>query len=286
MDQKRTLWITIAVGLFLLVVIGAALFFHAPTAKKESKTVKLDSGSTYTQPNTTPTVPTDAFSQGTAGASNTSATTQSDENAKADSLTTDNLTVIANGTTNVIGLGDTSTADTTASGTTTIDLNTLKTTPTSGTVTAQNKAAENAMAETAAATTPITQPAVEEKVTKSAPAKKETPAKKATSSTTTKKTVAKTATAPAKKIADSFWVQAASYSTKKNADEARNTLDANKIPCEVFTYKDTKGNLFYRVRVGPYTTKSEAEYWKERIAAIDLFTKSGSYITNSSAPKK
>jgi len=54
----------------------------------------------------------------------------------------------------------------------------------------------------------------------------------------------------------------------------------------VFTYKDSKGNLFYRVRVGPYTTKSEAEYWKNRIEAIDLFAKSGSYITNSSAAKR
>ena len=69
---------------------------------------------------------------------------------------------------------------------------------------------------------------------------------------------------------------------KKNADEARELLDKNGIQCEVFTFTDSKGTLFYRVRVGPYTTKSEAEYWRTRIIKINDIDNAGdSYITST-----
>src|SRR5574344_256106 len=289
MDQKRTLWIAIAAGLFLLVVIGAALFLYAPAAKKETKT--LGASSTYVAPTETPTVPTDSFAQGTVDPQKASVPadgTSPATDGTADHRTTDNLTAIANGTTNVIGVVGTN-SGTNAAGTTTIDLNALKATPSP--VTAQNKVAADAMAQTSTTTPTVTEQTPVQTVAPTAPSKTETSkkasstptTKKATSAQTSTKSTAKKTTA---KLPDSFWVQAASYATKKNADEARATLDANKIPCEVFTYKDAKGKLFYRVRVGPYTTKSEAEYWKDRITAIDLFAKSGSYVTNTSAPKK
>ena len=78
-------------------------------------------------------------------------------------------------------------------------------------------------------------------------------------------------------------MQVASYSTKKNADDARATLESNKIPSEVFTYTDAKGKVFYRVRIGSYTTSSEAEYWKTQVAKIDQFANAQSYVVNSSA---
>lgn len=89
------------------------------------------------------------------------------------------------------------------------------------------------------------------------------------------------------RIPDRYWVQVASYSEKKKADEARELLDQNKIQCEVFTFeKETAGNsaLYYRVRVGPYTTRDEAAYWKKQIDAISMFESAGSFIVNSSAP--
>jgi cell division protein FtsN len=85
-----------------------------------------------------------------------------------------------------------------------------------------------------------------------------------------------------KPLADQFWVQAAAYKSKKNADNAREALTANKLPCEVFTYTD-KGELYYRVRVGPYTTESEAKYWQTRIAQITEFSDVPSYVTNATA---
>ena len=78
-----------------------------------------------------------------------------------------------------------------------------------------------------------------------------------------------------------FWVQVAAYSSKKTAENARAVLDANKITADIFTHKDAKGNLFYRVRVGPYTTKSEAEYWRSKIIKISEFSKAESYVTST-----
>ena len=194
---------------------------------------------------------------------------------------TENLTVIANGTTNVY-----------STGTTTIDLNALKSGTTSS-VTAQNAAAQEAIARTEQNAPAASTPAA------STPAATTTSAKTTTTTTSTKTaSTTSTGSASSKKTssasssskttstaaADRFWVQAASYSSKKNADEARELLDKNGIQCEVFTFTDSKGTLFYRVRVGPYTTKSEAEYWKQQIDAIELFAKAGTYITNSSAP--
>ena len=51
------------------------------------------------------------------------------------------------------------------------------------------------------------------------------------------------------------------------------------------TYAYNKEKLFYRVRVGPYTTKSEAEYWKNKILQIEQFKDSKAYITDTSAAK-
>ena len=78
-----------------------------------------------------------------------------------------------------------------------------------------------------------------------------------------------------------FRVQVTSLKSKKSAENAREVLDENKITADIFTYKDKKDQLFYRVRVGPYTTKSEAEYWQSKIAKIDTFASSSSYITST-----
>src|SRR5574344_1566249 len=213
MDQKKTLWIAIAAGLFLLVVIGAALFLYAPAAKKETTVATLGQKNTYVAPTTIPTVPTDSFAQ---GSSDTAA--QPPATAADGSITsTDNLTVIANGTTNVIGLGGTNTADT--SDTTTIDLNALKTVP--ATVTPQNEIAQEAMNKTSAtyAQNAAADPA-ETTVQKVPAASTKKPA--AAKANVSAKTTTPAKKTPVAKLADAYWVQAASYATKENADEARN----------------------------------------------------------------
>ena len=203
----------------------------------------------------------------------------------------ENMTVIATGNTNVYSIG--------ADGPATIDLNNVREVADEPAVKAQNRAAEAAIRETntvrrnvevsdvlvensykdvskATASSNVRKAERSSSANVSAPVKKAAPA--------AKKTEAK---APAKveRIPDRFWVQAASYSAKKNADEARSVLEQKKIQCEVFTFTDAKGTLYYRVRVGPYTTRKEAEYWKKKIDEIPLFSKNGSFVTNSSAAK-
>lgn len=80
-----------------------------------------------------------------------------------------------------------------------------------------------------------------------------------------------------------YWVQVTALTSKKSADNARNVLFDNKIMADIFTYTDKSGKLFYRVRVGPYSTKTEAEYWKQKIAAIETFRNTQSYIAQTAS---
>ena len=130
-----------------------------------------------------------------------------------------------------------------------------------------------------------------QEVAKAEPAKTTTAA---TSSSSTKASSTKASTASSsastKTAASSttksnpitrFWVQVAAYSNKKTAENARSVLSDKKINSDIYTYEDNKSKLFYRVRVGPFTTKSEAEYWQSKITEISDFAKAGSYVTST-----
>lgn len=304
MEQKRTIWIVLAAGIFLSVVLGAAVILYASEAKKNTTALyQRSAGSVWMSPETVQQKHTESFSNeidfpseppaeessiNPAEVNNSSVTSNiespaegktSIENSDSKIAQTDNVTVISTGNTSVYNVGDTST--------TTIDLNALKNTASaSSNVTAQNKAAETAIRETNAVHRNVekTSPVVEKKI--SSPKASASSNKKSVSSKSSAQvSSAPKKSAPAKKVSDRFWVQAGSYTTTKNADEAREILESNKIPCEVFTFTDAKGVLHYRVRVGPYTTKSEAEYWKQRIDTISLFAKNGTYVTNTSVAK-
>lgn len=300
MEQKRTIWIVLAAGIFLLVVLGAALILYAPEAKKNTTALyQRDSGSIWMSPEAAEYRKSDPYADGiklppqpsqdeTAvpsadadGASVTAGIASPAEGTGALSVpeesSADAVTVIASESRNIYNAPDSSS--------TTIDLNALKTDPSvSGNVTAQNKAAENAIRETSAVHRNIEKSEVLVEKTYSAPKPAASKNKTAAAAVPAPKKAA-SAPAPVKKAADRFWVQAGSYTTTKNADEARSVLESNKIPCEVFTFTDAKGILHYRVRVGPYVTKSEAEYWKKRIDSMPLFAGNSSYITNTSAAK-
>ena len=350
MEQKRTLWVIAASGVFLLVVVGAALILYSPSVHRaqaaqaafspnEGWTASIAGAPTTpiapTSQSANPliaTAPANPFDGSAQNAVESSSNAGYDANgvevAAGSNAASAGMTFAANGelsssqpalssplqTANVTVIADNTTV--VGTGTTTIDLNTLKssTVSVSPNVTAQNAATQAQIAETqstyeqrnaaiasSAASTPnyvyeqpktvakapATPKAAPAPVAKAAPA----PAKSAATSTASSKTVASTktaakpatATASTGKLADKFWVQAASYSTKKGADNARETLESNKIPSEIFTYTDANGTVYYRVRVGPYTTSTEAEYWKTQVAKIDKFATADSYIVNSSA---
>ena len=302
MEQKKTLWIIAAVSVFLLVVVGgAALIFNQNlgSTKRVASTFPVEK-----------TTQTQAQASTSSGWTNTSVADTSTS-----SPTVNDMFVVSENTT-VLGFNQP--AQTEEAESTTIDLNALKKELAANAAVSQPqtinitvnlsesesqakveeppvvltseyyvKSAKEAEASEKAAAVKQTQ-----EVAKAEPAKT-TPA--ATSSSSTKASSAKTSTASTSSVSTKtaatsttkanpitrFWVQVAAYSNKKTAENARSVLSEKKINSDIYTYEDNKSKLFYRVRVGPFTTKSEAEYWQSKITEISDFAKAGSYVTST-----
>lgn len=305
MEQKRTIWIVLAAGIFLLVVIGTAVIIHSGDAKKDTTAiVQNEKGSVWMSPDVAQSKREDFLTNNVVSEpaeeipveniSETPSVTSSMDSPAEGSAKVENMTVISTGSTNVYSIG--------AEGPATIDLNNVaenepaETLPSKKVpaVTAKNNAAEVAIRETNSVRRNVeTDDVLIEKVyreesaspVRPAPVAKKSSAPAVKKSAPVKKAAAAKAKPAAEKIPDRYWVQCASYNAKKNADEAKAILEGKKIQCEVFTHKDAKGNLFFRLRVGPYTTKGEADYWKKRIDEMPEFAKNGTFVTNTSAAK-
>jgi DedD protein len=72
---------------------------------------------------------------------------------------------------------------------------------------------------------------------------------------------------------DNFWVQTGSFSTVARAEGVKDTL-ASKGITSLIENRDVDGKTFFRVRVGPYTSKNEADYWLALIKSIHGFEES------------
>ena len=289
MEQRRILWIVAAVGLFLLVVVGFALILYSPN-KNQDPIITQNQSTNDIWASTQNAIPIDPnyqtpnlqgtplenivalngtqIQQGlTSQLDNPTQSGMIQQNQSQEMQTQPYLAQpVANGN-NVLpsdsmALVGKQVQDVTVisgntkvitSGSTTIDLTGLTVNSTSQPVVTQN---------TNTQTENTVVPA------------------------STKTTAKVSSTAKTETLAPKYWIQAGSYSSKKNAEEARSALSAEKIASEIFTYTDANGNLFYRVRIGPYTTKSEAEYWQSRVALIEKFSGAKTYITDSSAKKQ
>lgn len=304
MEQKRTLWIMAAVGVFLLVVLGAALILYSPTARS-SQTIATVSPSNKQTSNgwvslapaeNETTIPqtkmpaTEVLSEQTNEVPQQNVVNSEEKITRVAELTVyaDKTTIISNNPNemnNVVAAVPSSvpeqetaeqTHHTVINNTTTIDINpVISEKPV---VTPKNELTKNTIETTSrkVAEKPVVRQIAKKEVSKPVSKQKKVTSTKATTSTTAK--VTKT---PAKPKVVQYWVQVTSLKSKKSAENAREVLDENKITADIFTYKDKKDQLFYRVRVGPYTTKSEAEYWQSKIAKIDTFASSSSYITST-----
>lgn len=306
MEQKRTLWIMAAVGVFLLVVLGAALILYSPTARS-SQTIATVSPSNKQTSNgwvslapteNEPTIPqtkmpaTEVLSEQTNEVPQQNVINSEEKITRVAELTVyaDKTTIISNNPNemnNVVAAVPSSvpeqetaeqTHHTVINNTTTIDINPIISEK--PVVTPKNELTKNTIETTSrkVAEKPVVKQVAKKEVSKTVSKPKKVTSTKATTSTTATAKVTKT---PAKPKVVQYWVQVTSLKSKKSAENAREVLDENKITADIFTYKDKKDQLFYRVRVGPYTTKSEAEYWQSKIAKIDTFASSSSYITST-----
>ena len=68
-----------------------------------------------------------------------------------------------------------------------------------------------------------------------------------------------------------YWVQTGAFRTKVRAEGVKDSLADKGITSVISNYDDTNGETWYRVRVGPYTTESEAKYWLALVQSIEGF---------------
>lgn len=292
MEQKRTLWIVAAVGVFLLVVLGAALILYTPQSKPATTIANSRGMNNGTASNgwisLAPSAPVqDSNSNEQIEKENSDFTLEDNQNSSKAEFRTDEVNIYTEKTnvysekTDLNKLGENAVV---SAGNSTVSSSEQKNTPTTIDLTESSKPNVAQNTKPAVSNVAAKTPAKEKPVQQKAVVKVEQKNTAKTVRTEAKNTVAAKPAAKEPEIIQ-YWVQVTALTSRKAADEARNKLDENQITADVFTYTDNKKQLFYRVRVGPYTTKSEAEYWRTKISKIDMFQNTSSYITSTSVAK-
>ena len=72
------------------------------------------------------------------------------------------------------------------------------------------------------------------------------------------------------KVYDDYWVQTGAFATVTKAEGVKDTL-ASKGITSIIENREVDGKVLFRVRVGPYTSKNEADYWLSLIKSIGGF---------------
>jgi DedD protein len=80
------------------------------------------------------------------------------------------------------------------------------------------------------------------------------------------------AASAARKAQNDYWIQTGSFKNKTGAEKVRETLAQKGITSIIQTIE--KDGTRYRVRVGPYTSETEANYWLALVKSIEGFDKS------------
>lgn len=87
----------------------------------------------------------------------------------------------------------------------------------------------------------------------------------------------KETTRPVPRTYTDYWIQTGAFTSKTRAEDVRASLAQRGIKSFI-EVKTVDNTTYYRVRVGPYTSKTEAEYWLKLIHSLDGFTES--YISS------
>jgi len=78
---------------------------------------------------------------------------------------------------------------------------------------------------------------------------------------------------PKPKSIKEYWIQAGSYKSNSKAEELKSQLTSKGITSRIIT-RDINGTTFFRVRIGPYVNKNEAEKFLSWIKKINGLEKS------------
>lgn len=267
MEQKKILWVILSVSLFVLIIFGIALFLYSPsrnsaTAQAGGETVPYETAGTSAavDPDLWARDPDrvaglDRNAPAAAGniinLNNLNIISTDGQNGQSNGIDVSELTAQA-GAAEVSGLPKDLAAQ--------IGIDTTPEQPEVQSTPAKKEAAPQP--QTAATVQAQLKPAVEKKV-----------AQASVSIAPKAKASAKPA---APQVQTLYWVQTASLANRINAERARDKLAAQHMKVEIFT-KETSAGLTHRVRVGPFTNSTEANYWLNSIKKIEGFEKS--YVT-------
>jgi DedD protein len=105
-----------------------------------------------------------------------------------------------------------------------------------------------------------------------ASAKTSTPAKPAAPKPAAKSTAPSTY--------NNYWLQTGAFTAKVRAEGVKETLSSKGIS-SIIENREMDGKTWYRVRVGPYTSENEASYWLALVKSIDGFADSQIRMTRS-----
>jgi len=72
------------------------------------------------------------------------------------------------------------------------------------------------------------------------------------------------------KVYNDYWIQTGAFSTIANAEGVKATLSSKGIT-SIIENREVEGKTVFRVRVGPYISQNEANYWLALIKSINGF---------------
>ena len=75
------------------------------------------------------------------------------------------------------------------------------------------------------------------------------------------------------RVTNDYWVQTGAFTAKVRAEDAKDLL-ASKGITSIIENRQIDGRLWYRVRLGTYTSENEANYWLALVKSIDGFGES------------
>jgi len=75
------------------------------------------------------------------------------------------------------------------------------------------------------------------------------------------------------KTINDFWIQTGAYSAMVRAEDVKELLNSKGLTSIIET-RMVEGRNLYRVRLGPYTSENEANYWLALVKSIDGFGES------------
>ncbi|MCR5124297.1 MAG: SPOR domain-containing protein [Treponema sp.] len=287
--QRRTLWIMAAAGLFLLVVIGAAVVLYSPAVNKEREgkavaseynpddgwnddAIKTVDDASLSDGSSVSEIPDSPFEPSLDAAKDTSSDVYSFD--LEDMKPFDSSSASSSVATTDPKLADSVFASDMEDDQNTIDLNKISSSTSS--VSAKNEFTAAQLESAKSASADSSRSSSSSASAKKSSSSSSSSAKVASSS----KTSASSASSSAS-VKHAYWIQVGSFSDKSKADSARENLESKGY--RNVSNSTTKEDM-YRVRIGPYAAKSEAENVLVKVVKIKGYE--NAYVVDANAPKQ